>query len=94
MAQRVTSVFSIDTAIHICKRGQCCGGEPDPHHFGNNFKKRNAASNSQRFAYSSGHRLFILLYCGGMEIHKIKDDSKIDSEKNINRRGPSQIGTV
>ena len=28
------------------------------------------------------------------EIHKIKDDSKIDREKNIYRRGPSQIGTV
>jgi hypothetical protein len=27
------------------------------------------------------------------EIHKIKDDSKID-RKNIDRRGPSQIGTV
>ncbi len=28
------------------------------------------------------------------EIHKIKDDSKIDREKNIDRRGLSQIGTV
>jgi hypothetical protein len=28
------------------------------------------------------------------EIHKIKDDSKIDRENNIDRRGPSQIGTV
>jgi hypothetical protein len=28
------------------------------------------------------------------EIHKIKDDSKIDTEKNINRRGLRQIGTV
>jgi hypothetical protein len=28
------------------------------------------------------------------EIHKIKDDSKIDREKNIDRRGTSQIGTV
>ncbi len=28
------------------------------------------------------------------EIHKIKDDSKIDREKNIDRHGPSQIGTV
>jgi hypothetical protein len=28
------------------------------------------------------------------EIHKIKDDSIIYREKNINRRGPSQIGTV
>ncbi len=28
------------------------------------------------------------------EIQKIKDDSKIDGEKNIDRRGPSQIGTV
>ncbi len=28
------------------------------------------------------------------EIHKIKDDSKIDREKNIDRRGPSQIGAV
>jgi hypothetical protein len=27
------------------------------------------------------------------EIDKIKDDSKIDREKNINRRGPRQIGT-
>ena len=27
------------------------------------------------------------------EIHKIKDDSKIDREKNIHRRGPRQIGT-
>jgi len=27
------------------------------------------------------------------EIHKIKDDSKIDREKNINRRGPRQNGT-
>jgi hypothetical protein len=28
------------------------------------------------------------------EIRKIKDDSKIDGEKNIDRRGPRQIGTV
>jgi hypothetical protein len=28
------------------------------------------------------------------EIHKIKDDSKIYREKNLDRRGPSQIGTV
>jgi hypothetical protein len=28
------------------------------------------------------------------EIHKIKDDRKIDREKNIDRRGLSQIGTV
>ena len=28
-------------------------------------QKRNAASNSPRFVYSSGHRLFILLYWGG-----------------------------
>jgi hypothetical protein len=28
-----------------------------------------------------------------MEIDKIKDDSKIDREKNINRSGPRQIGT-
>ncbi len=27
------------------------------------------------------------------EIHKIKDDSKIDREKNIDRRGPRQIRT-
>ncbi len=27
------------------------------------------------------------------EIDKIKDDSKIDREKNIDRRGPRQIGT-
>jgi hypothetical protein len=27
------------------------------------------------------------------EIHKIKDDSKIDGEKNMDRRGPRQIGT-
>jgi hypothetical protein len=27
------------------------------------------------------------------EIHKIKDDSKIDREKNIDRRGPRQNGT-
>jgi hypothetical protein len=31
----------------------------------NNFKKRNAASNSPHFAYSSGQHLFILLYWGG-----------------------------
>jgi hypothetical protein len=31
----------------------------------NNFKKRNAARNSPRFAYSSGQHLFILLYWGG-----------------------------
>jgi hypothetical protein len=34
-------------------------GEPDPQHFGNYYKKRNVASYSPRFAYSSGHRLFI-----------------------------------
>ncbi len=28
------------------------------------------------------------------EIHKIKDDSKINREKNIDRRGSRQIGTV
>ena len=28
------------------------------------------------------------------EIHKIKDDSYIDKEKNIDRRCPSQIGIV
>jgi hypothetical protein len=30
-----------------------------------NLKKRNAASNSPRSAYSVGHCLFILLYWGG-----------------------------
>jgi hypothetical protein len=29
-----------------------------------------------------------------MEIHKIKDDGKIERETNLDRRGPSQIGTV
>ncbi len=28
-----------------------------------------------------------------MEIDKIKNNSKIDREKNIDRRGPRQIGT-
>ena len=28
------------------------------------------------------------------EIHKIKDDGKIERETNLDRRGPSQIGTV
>jgi hypothetical protein len=28
------------------------------------------------------------------EMRKIKDDSKIDGEKNIDRRGPRQIGKV
>jgi hypothetical protein len=28
-----------------------------------------------------------------MEIDKIKDNSKIDTEKNIHRRGPRQNGT-
>jgi hypothetical protein len=27
------------------------------------------------------------------EIDKIKDDGKIERETNLNRRGPSQIGT-
>jgi hypothetical protein len=27
------------------------------------------------------------------EIHQIKDNSKINREKNIDRRGPRQIGT-
>ncbi len=29
-----------------------------------------------------------------MEIDKIKDDGKIERETNLDRRGPSQIGTV
>ncbi len=29
-----------------------------------------------------------------MEKHKIKDDSKINRAKNIDRRGPRQIGAV
>ncbi len=70
------------------------GSVVDPQHFGNNFKKRNAANNSPQFAYSSGHCLFILLYWAETEIHKIKDDSKIDREKNIDRLGPSRIRTV
>ena len=28
------------------------------------------------------------------EIHKIEDDGKIERETNLDRRGPSQIGTV
>jgi hypothetical protein len=28
------------------------------------------------------------------EIHKIKDDGKIERETNLDHRGPSQIGTV
>ncbi len=28
------------------------------------------------------------------EIHKIKEDGKIERETNLDRRGPSQIGTV
>jgi hypothetical protein len=54
------------------------------------------ANNSPRLAYLSGHCLFILLYWGETEIHKIKDDSKIDRkkrEKNIDGRGPRQNGT-
>jgi hypothetical protein len=37
----------------------------------------------QGFAFSVGHCLLILLYWGGNEIRKIKDDSKIHREKNI-----------
>jgi len=48
----------------------------------------------QHFAYSAGHYLLILLYWGGTEIDKIKDDGKIERETNIDRRSPSQIGTV
>jgi hypothetical protein len=81
--------------IHICKGGQCCGGEPDPQHFGNNFKKRNAASNSQRFLPIRQDIAYSFCFTGAeTEIHKIKDDSKTDREKNIDRHGPSQIGTV
>jgi hypothetical protein len=29
-----------------------------------------------------------------MEIDKIKDDCKIERETNLDRHGPSQIGTV
>ncbi len=28
------------------------------------------------------------------EIYKIKDDGKIERETNLDRRGPSQIGTI
>jgi hypothetical protein len=28
------------------------------------------------------------------EIHKIKEDGKIERETNLDRRGPSRIGTV
>jgi hypothetical protein len=47
----------------------------------------------QRFAYSVGHCLFILLTGAEMEILKIKEDSKIKRQTNLDRRGPSQIGT-
>jgi len=57
-----------------------------------NFKKRNAASNSPRFAYSSGHCLSLQGW-KRKYVHKIKDDRKIKREKNIDRRGPRQIGT-
>jgi hypothetical protein len=60
----------------------------------NNFKLRNAASNLPRFAYSSGHHLFICFTGAETEIDKIKDDGKIERETNLDRRGPSQIGTV
>ncbi len=59
--------------------GQCCGGEP---------VIRSVLPIRQDIAYS---------FCSTgaeTEMHKIKDDSKIDREKNIDRRGPSQIGTV
>jgi hypothetical protein len=48
-------------------------------------------NNSPRFAYSSGHCLLILFYWAETEIHKIKDDSKIKREKNIDRRGQRHI---
>jgi hypothetical protein len=59
-----------------------------------NSKKGNAARNSLRFAYLSGHCLLILLYWAETKIHKIKDNSKIKREKNINRRGQRHIGNV
>jgi hypothetical protein len=57
------------------------------------IQKKNAASNTPRFAYSVGHCLFILLYWAEAGKNKIEDDSKIDRETNLDRRGPSQIGT-
>jgi hypothetical protein len=47
-----------------------------------------------RFAYSAGHYLLICFAGAETEIDKIKDDGKIERETNLDRRGPSQIGTV
>jgi hypothetical protein len=42
-----------------------------------------------------GHSLFIFCFTGAeTETSKIKDDSKIDREKNIDPRGLRQFGTV
>jgi hypothetical protein len=59
----------------------------------NNFKKRNAAS--IRRVLPIRQDITYSFCCTGAEteIHKIKDDSKIDREKNINRHGPRQIGS-
>jgi hypothetical protein len=50
-------------------------------------------NNSPRFAYSSGHHLLICFTGAETEIPKIKDDSKIKRQTNLDHRGPSQIGT-
>jgi hypothetical protein len=59
-----------------------------------NSKKGNSARNSPRSAYLLGHFLLILLYWGETEILKIKDNSKMKREKNIDRGGERHIGNV
>jgi hypothetical protein len=57
-------------------------------------KKETLQDNSPRFAFSLGHCLFILLYCGGKEKHQIKDDSKMKRQTNLDRRSPGQIPII
>ncbi len=89
----VPSLVLTQRFIYV-RGGQCCGGEPDPQHFGNkqnNFKKRNAASICRVLPIRQDITYSFCFTGAETEIHKINDDSKIDREKNIDRRGPRQI---
>jgi hypothetical protein len=59
----------------------------------NNFIKRNTAS-IRRILPIRQDITYSFCFTGAeTEIHKIKDDSKIDREKNIDRRRPRQTGS-
>ncbi len=57
-------------------------------------QKRNAASSSPRFVYSSGHRLFILLYWGKRKYIKSKTTAKLIEKRTSIAAVRDKLGQI